>query len=91
MAMKGRPVPDLVNKPELPVHQRILIRCYNDLNREGYIPFSEYRLWCETYGIRVSSAQFEFIWEALNIAIGKVTAWRRKQSPQTSSGKTTGT
>ena len=89
IARKGIPTPLLAERPDFPGHLRVCMSVYNDLARDGGIAFSDYVLWCETYGIRVPSIQFEFIWDVVNQAMSKVASWKSKRSSQTSSGKTT--
>lgn len=89
IARKGIPTPLLLEKPELPDHLRVCMRAYNDLTRDGGIAFPDYVLWCETYGIRVPSIQFEFVWDVINGAASKVASWKAQKSSQKNSGETT--
>jgi hypothetical protein len=92
MKAKGRKVPALDKKPELPNYLKIVMRAINDLAYEGSIRFPDYCMWCDRFGIH--GAQFEYIWQVLKEAFSKVHEWeamqRSSQSSQTNSGKTTG-
>jgi hypothetical protein len=69
------------------------MRAYNDLNRDGGIQFSDFVLWCETYGIRVPSIQFDFLWDVITEAAARLATWQTQQrkSSQSNSAKTTAT
>jgi hypothetical protein len=91
MAAKGKPVPILMEKPDIPHHYAVMLRVYNDLIHDGTINFRDYVAWCETYGIRVPSIQFEYVWDVLNEAMSRFASWKkqRDKSSQKNSAKTT--
>lgn len=90
MAAKGRNVPSLGAKPEVPSYLQIVLTAHSDLTAEGYIKFSEYCLWCDRFGIR--GVQFEYLWDVLKAAHNQVYEWKAQndKSSQQKSARTTG-